>query len=144
MRWGDVKWVQNISFARSKSCGDLSHNDVNILNVTECTLQDASEGTHYVMYLLPELKKEEKRMKVKVKVAQLCPTLQPHGIYSPWNSPGQNPGVGSLSLLQGIFPTQGLNPGLPHRRPILYQLSHKGKGNRQIIFNLYTIFNLYI
>ena len=43
-----------------------------------------------------------------------------------WNSPGQNTGVGSLSLLQGIFPTQGLNPGLPHCRLILYQLSHKG------------------
>ena len=34
-----------------------------------------------------------------VKVAQLCPTLRPHGLYSPWNSPGQNTGVGSLSLL---------------------------------------------
>ena len=36
-----------------------------------------------------------------------------HGLYTPWNSPGQNTGVGSHSLLQGIFPTQGLNPGLP-------------------------------
>ena len=45
---------------------------------------------------------------------------------SPWNSPGQNIGVGSLSLLQGILPTQGLNPGIPHCRWILYQLSHKG------------------
>ena len=53
-------------------------------------------------------------------------SLQPHGQYSPWNSPGQNTGVGSLSLLQGIFPTQGSNPGLPHCRQILYQLSHKG------------------
>ena len=53
-------------------------------------------------------------------------SLQPHGLYSPWNSPGQNTGVGSLSLLQGIFPTQGLNPGLPHYRKILYQLSHQG------------------
>ena len=53
-------------------------------------------------------------------------SLQPHGLYSPWNSPGQNTGVGSLSLLQGIFPTQGLNPGLPHYRQILYQLSHQG------------------
>ena len=44
----------------------------------------------------------------------------------PWNSPGQNIGVGSLSLLQGIFPTQGSNPGLPHCRWVLYQLSHKG------------------
>ena len=53
-------------------------------------------------------------------------SLRPHGLYSPWNSPGQNTGVGRLSLLQGIFPTQGLNPGLPHCRQILYQLSHKG------------------
>ena len=53
-------------------------------------------------------------------------SLRPHGLYSPWNSPGQNTGVGSLSLLQGIFPTQGSNPGLPHCRWILYQLSHKG------------------
>ena len=46
--------------------------------------------------------------------------------YSPWNSPGHNTGVGSHSLLQGIFPTQGLNPGLSHCRRTLYQLSHKG------------------
>ena len=50
----------------------------------------------------------------------------PHRLYSQWNSPGQNTGVGCLSLLQGIFPTQGWNPGLPHCRWILYQLSHKG------------------
>ena len=53
-------------------------------------------------------------------------SLQPHGLHSPWTSSGQNTGVGSLSLLQGIFPTQGSNPGLPHCRRILYQLSHKG------------------
>ena len=47
---------------------------------------------------------------------------------TPWtvkNSPGQNTGVGSLFLLQGIFPTKGLNPGLPQCRQILYQLSHQ-------------------
>ena len=53
-------------------------------------------------------------------------SLRPHGLYSPWNSLGQNTGVGSLSLLQGIFPTQGSNPGLPHCRRIVYQLTHKG------------------
>ena len=52
--------------------------------------------------------------------------LWPHRLYSPWNSPGQNTGLGSLSLLQGICPTQGSNPGLPNCRQILYQLSHKG------------------
>ena len=53
-------------------------------------------------------------------------SLQPHGLYSSRNSPGQNSGVGSFSLLQGIFPTQGSNLGLPYCRQILYQLSHKG------------------
>ena len=62
-----------------------------------------------------------------MKVTQSCPTdsLGPLGLYSPWNSPGQNTGVRSLSLLQGIFPTQGSNPGLPHYRWIRYQLSHR-------------------
>ena len=80
--------------------------------------------------------------------AQLCPTLcalphtpwtaacqaslsftisqWPHGLQSPWNSPGQHTGVGSLSLFQGIFPTQGSNPGLSHCRWILYHLSYQG------------------
>ena len=53
-------------------------------------------------------------------------SLQPRGLYSPWNSPGQVTGVGSRSLLQGIFPNQGWNPGLPHCMQILYQLSHQG------------------
>ena len=61
----------------------------------------------------------------EVKVAQ-SDSLWPHGLYSPWIFPGQNTAVGSLSLLQGIFPTQWPNPDLPHRRQILYQLSHKG------------------
>ena len=53
-------------------------------------------------------------------------SLRLHRLYSPWNSPGQNTGVGSLSLLQGIFPTQGSNLGLQHCGQILYHLSHKG------------------
>ena len=53
-------------------------------------------------------------------------SLQPYGLYSPWNSPGQNTGVGSLSLLQGIFLTQKSNWGLLHCRWILYQLSYQG------------------
>ena len=52
--------------------------------------------------------------------------VTPWTIHGPWNSPGQNTGVSSFSLLQGIFPIQGSNPGLPHCRQILYQLSHKG------------------
>ena len=52
--------------------------------------------------------------------------LQPHGLYSPWNSPGRNTGVGSRFLLQGVFPTQGSNSGLSHCRQILYHMSHQG------------------
>ena len=71
-------------------------------------------------------------MKLKVKEVETesdsvrSDSLLPHGLYSPLNSPGQNTGVGSLSLLQGIFPTQGSNPGLPHCKWILYQLSYQG------------------
>ena len=66
-------------------------------------------------------------------VAQSCPTLQPHGLYSPpgssvhGESPGKNTGVGCHALLQGILPTQGSNPGLPHCRRILYHLCHQGR-----------------
>ena len=64
-------------------------------------------------------------------VAQSCPTLQPHGLpparlLCPWNSLGKNTGEGCHSLLQGIFPTLGLNPGLPHHRQILYCLRYQG------------------
>ena len=51
-------------------------------------------------------------------------SMWPHGLYSPWNSSGQNSEVGSLFLLQWIS-IQGSNPGLLHCRWILYQLSHK-------------------
>ena len=63
---------------------------------------------------------------VKWSESHLIMSLRPHGLYSPWNTPGQNTGVGSLSLLQGIFPTQGLSPGLLHYKQFLYQLSHRG------------------
>ena len=59
-------------------------------------------------------------------VCQVSDSLKPCRLYSPWNSPGQNPGVGNCSLFQGTFPAQGSNPGLPHCRQILYQLSHQG------------------
>ena len=61
-----------------------------------------------------------------VKVAQLCLTLcNPMDYTISGIPPGQNTGMGSHSLLQGIFPAQGWNPGLPHCGWILYQLSHQ-------------------
>ena len=53
--------------------------------------------------------------------------LQPTRLLCLWNSPGKNTGVGCHALLQGIFPTQGWNPGLPRCRRILYHLSHQGR-----------------
>ena len=72
------------------------------------------------------------RLKVKVLVSQLCPTLchttdyEPARLLCPWNSSGKNTGVGCHSLLQGILPTQRLNLDLLHCRQILYGLSHQG------------------
>ena len=77
---------------------------------------DTTERLHFTSSLLY----------LKMKVAQLCPSDY---TVSPWNSPGQNTGIGSDSLLQGIFPTQGWNPGLPRCRRILYQLSHQGSSS---------------
>ena len=58
----------------------------------------------------------------EVKIAQSCPTLC--DLMDCMEFSIQNTGVGRLSLLQGIFPTQGSNPGLLHCRRILYRLSH--------------------
>ena len=63
-------------------------------------------------------------------------SLRPRGLCSPWNSPGQDTGVGSCSLLQGFFPTQGSNLGLPHCRWILYHLEPPGKPPNFICVNL--------
>ena len=64
-------------------------------------------------------------------------SLWPHRLWStrnPWNSPGKNTGVGSYSLLQGIFQTQGSNLGLLHCRWILYHLSYQGSPKIFIYF----------
>ena len=93
---------------------------------------DGSAGDKNVWPVSPRIVRQRratsyKPLKAKGKVAQSCLTLCDAMDYiSPWNSPGQNTGVGTLSLLQEIFPTQGSNPVLPHCRGILYQLSHKG------------------
>ena len=53
--------------------------------------------------------------------------LQPTGLLCPWDFPGYSTGVDCHFLLQGIFPTQGSNPGLPHCRQMLNHLSHQSK-----------------
>ena len=82
--------------------------------------------------ILEESGEESKYTKRDSVDTQSCLTLcdpthcSPPGSSGPWNSSGKNTGLSSHSLLQGIFPTQGLNPGLLHCRQILYHLSHQG------------------
>ena len=96
------------------------------LDEAQAGIKTARRNTNNLMYADNTTLIAEREVKgSEVKVTQLCPTLCDPTDCS-WNSPGQNIGVGSLSLLQGIFPTQGSNPGLPHCRQTLYQLSHQG------------------
>ena len=89
-------------------------------------IESVMPSNHLILSCSLLLVRTYRLWKVKVKVARSCPTLCNPMDYSPWNSPGQNTGMGSFSLLRGIFPTQGSNPGLPHCRRTLYQLSYKG------------------
>ena len=78
-------------------------------------------------------------MKVKVSCSVTSISQQPHGLQParllhPWDSPGKNTGVGCHFLLQAIFPTQGLNPGLLHFRQMLYCLSHQGNPTAALVF----------
>ena len=95
---------------RNRSVGQVPHRPIQDLG-TSCS-------DYYHHYL--QAGSESKSRSV------VSHSLRPHGPYSLWNPPGQNTRVGSLSHLQGIFPTQGLNPGLPHCRQILYHPSHQG------------------
>ena len=86
---------------------------------------------HNPVLITPTLLCSHIKPKESMLVAQSYPTLlRPHGLYParlhcPQNSPGMNTGVGSHSLNQGIFPTQGSNLGLQHCGQILYHLSHQ-------------------
>ena len=57
---------------------------------------------------------------------------------------GQNTGVGSLSLLQGIFPTQGLNPGLPHWRQIFLSVEPQGKPKNTEVGSLSLLLRIFL
>ena len=94
--------------------------------VTEQAVQCCQEPSMRIFVLKKELEKSE-----SISHPVMSDSLQPHGLqpvrllYS-WNSPGKNTGLGCHSLLQGIFPIWGLNPGILHCRQILYCLSHQG------------------
>ena len=111
-----IRWVQDCDLLEAKNTGVFNHN----------------KRIHSLFYWSRE-RNETVQLKGHVvnrkceseSPSVLFDSLRPHGLYSPRNSLGQNTGVASLSLLQGIFPTQGSNPCPLHCRQILYQLSHK-------------------
>ena len=100
------------------------------------TMKRLSSSSSSSLSLTDEKKSHQIKSLVQVLTAKgsesescsvVSDSLRPRGLYSPWNSPGQNTGVGTVSLLQGIFPTQGLNSRLLHFQEILYQLSYQGR-----------------
>ena len=100
----------------------------------DCTTLAGSLGTKYETWGLDNLGRGDgwkggysgRKKIMHESHSVMSSSLRPHGLYSPWNSPGQNTGMSSFSLLQGIFPTQRSNPGFLHCWQILYQLIHKG------------------
>ena len=103
-----------------------------------CHNQDQAQPDKYINF--KKLLKQKNKCIINryvCLVAQLCPTLKPHGLQLPGSSvygdsPGKNIGVGCQALLHRFVPTQGSNPGVPHCRQILYHLSHQGSANKQI------------
>ena len=94
------------------------------------------------MLYIVRIVKESESLSHSIMSDSLQPhRLQPTRLPCPWNSPGKNTEVGSCSLLQGIFPTQGSNLGLLHCMPILYHLSHQGSS---IIFKDFQFITLHI
>ena len=93
----------------------------------------ANEYTYFLLQTAWKWSESE-----KWSCSVMSDSLQPRGLYPtrllhPWDSPGKNTGVGYHFLLQGTFPTQGSNPGLPHWRQTLYPLSHQGSPTNGII-----------
>ena len=118
-------WVQSLGWEDPLEEGMATHSSIRAWKIpwTEepGKLQPMeSQRVRHAHCLRKQLESESETHSV------MSDSLQLHGLYSPWNFPSQNIGVGSHSLLQGIFPTQGSNPGLSQHRWILYSLRHQG------------------
>ena len=98
--------------------------DILHTNLPGCSKSSTKKKVHRNSYVNNNKRTQINNLLYTSSRSVVSDSLKPRGLYSPWNSPGKNTGVGSRSLLQGIFPTQGWNPGLPCCRGILYQLGH--------------------
>ena len=112
-----------------------------MLHTGEATAVRSPCAATYSSPGLAQLEKSPRSNKAQSKVewshSVVSDSLRPHGLQPtrllrPWDFPGKRTGVGCHFLFQGIFPTQGLNPGLPHCRQTLYPLSHQGSLKKKI------------
>ena len=99
--------------------------DILHTNLPGCSKSSTKKKVHRNSYVNNNKRTQINNLLYTSSRSVVSDSLKPRGLYSPWNSPGKNTGMGSLSLLKGIFPTQGSNPGFQHCRWILHQLSHK-------------------
>ena len=128
--WGETKWEFGISRCKLLHWMDIYIELMSIEWINSKVLL-YNTGNHIQYPVINHNgKKIQKRMYMCIYI-YICMYVKWKSLShvqlfeTPWNSPGQNTGVGSLFLLQGIFPTQGLKPGLLHCRQILYHLSHR-------------------
>ena len=104
------KWWTLVNAPRSEW---LSNSPEHILSSLLHGYQEERMHTHTCLFYFDLCLSAESESENHLVVSN---SLWPHGLYSPWNSLGQNTEVGNLSLLHGIFPTQGSNPGFPNCR----------------------------
>ena len=120
LAWG-IPWTEEPSGLPSNGSQTVRHNlatnSFTFIRILGGICQEWWTKIIYIFLLISHSESESHSV--------VSDSLQPYGLYSPWHSLGQNTGVGSLSLLQAIFLTQGLNLGLLHCGWILYQLSCK-------------------
>ena len=123
-------WVQSLGWEDPLEKGKATHSSILAWRISwtiqsvqsmGCKESDRTEwlSLHFIRlsYIILKFIYQNSYAAIRIPLCMhacsvMSDSLWPHGLYSPWNSPGQNTGVGSLSLLQGIFPTQGSNPGL--------------------------------
>ena len=133
-----ARWAAGQGVAKSwTQLRDWAQHRTVVVLVTQSCLTPSPRGSSVLGILLARILESESE-----SWSVTSYSLWPHGLYSPWNSPGQNTGVGCLSFLQGIFPLQGSNPGLPHYRQTLYQLSYQGSPRILDILYMSKFFSL--
>ena len=104
---------------------------------TLCHPMDYSWPVFYVYGILQTKILVSERMNESHSV--VSDSLRPHRLHSPWNSPDQNTGVGSLSLLQGNFPTQEIKPGSSALQADSLPTEIRGEGYHSLLQGIFLI-----